>query len=108
MGRHAFDPQWSPDDKSLALSPCSDGRMDELREQLTAVPVASCRRVAGWTKAGRYLIVEVGLRHATTATVAARDLDRMRSTPLFAGRPRHEPTRLLSEVLAELKSRLSG
>ncbi len=83
LSRFSFDPVWSPDDASLAFGLCSVGRMDSLPAGIRTVPLEQCRRITDWSADGRYLIVEVGARHATSATVVAWDIEREQRTDLF-------------------------
>ena len=83
LGRFSFDPVWSPDDASLAFGMCSVGRMDSLPAGIHVVPLDRCRRATDWSADGRYLIVEVGLRHSTRAGIVAWDIERQEHVDLF-------------------------
>jgi eukaryotic-like serine/threonine-protein kinase len=83
LGRFSFDPVWSPDDAALAFGLCSVGRMDSLPAGIHVLPLDRCRRATHWSADGRYLIVEVGLRHSTRAGIVAWDIDQQQRVDLF-------------------------
>ncbi|MEQ1693639.1 MAG: hypothetical protein ABMA00_20285, partial [Gemmatimonas sp.] len=83
LGRFSFDPVWSPDDAMLAFGMCSVGRIDSLPAGIRVLPLDRCRRATDWTADGRYLIIEVGLRHSTRAVVVAWDVERQQRVDLF-------------------------
>jgi eukaryotic-like serine/threonine-protein kinase len=82
-GRFSFDPVWSPDDASLAFGLCSIGRLDSLPAGIHVLPLERCRRATDWSADGRYLIVEVGLRHSTRAGIVAWDIEHQQREDLF-------------------------
>lgn len=83
FGRFSFDPVWSPDDAAIAFGMCNVGRMDSLPAGIHVVPLDRCRRATDWSADGRYLIIEVGLRHSTRAAVVAWDMERQQRVDLF-------------------------